>query len=102
MIFEILSWGNEGHYAVYKIVEGFLSEYALRTMKTLLPNYVGNDLATICSWADEIRVLHREYLFDLNDESKKGLTLELVENASLDELQQKMKQLDRLVLVYLL
>ena len=33
---------------------------------------------------------------------KKGLTLELVENASLDELQQKMKQLDRLVLVYLL
>ncbi|RVX08534.1 Endonuclease 4 [Vitis vinifera] len=51
----ILSWGKEGHYAVCKIAEGFLSEDALGAVKGLLPDYADGDLAAVCSWADEIR-----------------------------------------------
>ncbi|WJZ96321.1 hypothetical protein VitviT2T_015016 [Vitis vinifera] len=51
----ILSWGKEGHYAVCKIAEGFLSEDALGAVKALLPDYAEGDLAAVCSWADEIR-----------------------------------------------
>ncbi|KAG2689808.1 hypothetical protein I3760_09G156700 [Carya illinoinensis] len=51
----ILGWGKEGHYAVCKIAEGYLTEDALTAVKTLLPESAGGDFAAICSWPDEIR-----------------------------------------------
>uniref|UniRef100_A0A1D1Y456 Aspergillus nuclease S1 n=2 Tax=Anthurium amnicola TaxID=1678845 RepID=A0A1D1Y456_9ARAE len=50
-----LSWGKEGHYATCKIAEGLLSEEASSAIKKLLPDYAGGDLASLCSWPDEIR-----------------------------------------------
>ncbi|KAF8413959.1 hypothetical protein HHK36_001956 [Tetracentron sinense] len=51
----ILAWGKEGHYAICKIAEGFLTEDAAAAVKVLLPEYAEGDLAAVCSWADEIR-----------------------------------------------
>ncbi|GFY91816.1 endonuclease 4 [Actinidia rufa] len=54
-----LSWGKEGHYAICKIAEGYLSEDASAAVKELLPDYAEGDLASVCSWADEIRRSYR-------------------------------------------
>ncbi|KAI4299308.1 hypothetical protein L6164_032777 [Bauhinia variegata] len=51
----VLGWGKEGHYAICKIAEEYLSEGALLAVKQLLPDSAGGDLAELCSWADEIR-----------------------------------------------
>ncbi|KAJ9566385.1 hypothetical protein OSB04_002351 [Centaurea solstitialis] len=51
----ILAWGKEGHYAVCKIAESFLTEEALKAVKTLLPETAEGDLASVCSWADQIK-----------------------------------------------
>ncbi|MQM14090.1 hypothetical protein Taro_047019 [Colocasia esculenta] len=53
-----VSWGKEGHYATCKIAEGLLSEEASAAVKELLPDYAGGDLASLCSWPDEIRHNH--------------------------------------------
>lgn len=55
----ILGWGKEGHYAICKIAEGFLSEDALAAVKELLPESAEGDLAAVCSWPDEIRFHYR-------------------------------------------
>lgn len=51
----ILGWGKEGHYAICKISEGYLSEDALFAVKQLLPDSAQGDFPAVCSWADEIR-----------------------------------------------
>jgi hypothetical protein len=51
----VMGWGKEGHYAVCKIAEGYLSEDALSAVKELLPESAEGDLANVCSWADQIR-----------------------------------------------
>ncbi|RDX97378.1 Endonuclease 4, partial [Mucuna pruriens] len=51
----VLSWGKEGHYAICKITQEYLSEDALFAVKQLLPDSAEGDLAAVCSWADEIR-----------------------------------------------
>lgn len=51
----IQAWGKEGHYATCKIAEGLLTEDAAAAVKVLLPEYAEGDLASVCSWADEIR-----------------------------------------------
>ncbi|XAR66406.1 hypothetical protein NMG60_11012633 [Bertholletia excelsa] len=51
----ILGWGKEGHYVICKIAEGYLSEDASVAVKELLPDRAEGDLASVCSWADEIR-----------------------------------------------
>ncbi|KAF3451550.1 hypothetical protein FNV43_RR07645 [Rhamnella rubrinervis] len=51
----ILGWGKEGHYAICKIAEGYLTEEALAAVKVLLPEDAEGDLAAVCSWADQIR-----------------------------------------------
>lgn len=50
-----LGWGKEGHYATCKIAESFLSEEALKAVKELLPESAEGDLASVCSWPDEIK-----------------------------------------------
>ncbi|XP_015887054.1 endonuclease 4 isoform X1 [Ziziphus jujuba] len=55
MVPGILAWGKEGHYAICKIAEGYLTEDALAAVKRLLPDSAEGDLAAVCSWPDEIR-----------------------------------------------
>ncbi|POO03671.1 S1/P1 nuclease [Trema orientale] len=55
----ILGWGEEGHYATCKIAEGYLNEEALAVVKQLLPASAKGDLASVCSWPDDIRKQYR-------------------------------------------
>ncbi|KAL2343969.1 hypothetical protein Fmac_005254 [Flemingia macrophylla] len=55
----VVGWGKEGHYAICKISQGFLSEDALFAVKQLLPASAEGDLAAVCSWADEVRFHYR-------------------------------------------
>lgn len=59
LITGILGWGREGHYATCKIAEGYLTEDALAAIKELLPDSAEGDLASVCSWPDEIRFHYR-------------------------------------------
>lgn len=54
-----LGWGKDGHYAICKIAEEYLSEEASAAVKVLLPEYAEGDLASLCSWADQIRFHYR-------------------------------------------
>lgn len=49
------AWGKEGHYSTCKIAEPLLSEEASKAVKKLLPEHAEGDLASLCSWADEMR-----------------------------------------------
>jgi hypothetical protein len=51
----ILGWGKDGHYTICKIAQVYLSEDASVAVKELLPDSAEGDLASVCSWADEIR-----------------------------------------------
>ncbi|WCJ26961.1 endonuclease 4 [Euphorbia peplus] len=51
----IHGWGKEGHFAVCKIAEGYLSEDALVAIRDLLPDSAEGELAEVCSWADHVR-----------------------------------------------
>ncbi|XP_074341572.1 endonuclease 4-like isoform X2 [Apium graveolens] len=51
----VFCWGKQGHFAICKIAQGFLSKDALTAVKALLPEYADGDLAAVCSWADEVR-----------------------------------------------
>lgn len=55
LLLGIQAWGKEGHYATCKIAEGLLTEDASAAVKVLLPEYAQGDLASVCSWADDIR-----------------------------------------------
>ncbi|KAJ4748814.1 Endonuclease 4 [Rhynchospora pubera] len=47
-------WGPEGHYIVCKIAESYLTSNARKAVRELLPKDA-IDLASVCSWPDEIR-----------------------------------------------
>lgn len=49
------AWGKEGHYSTCKIAEPLLSEEARAAVKKLLPEYADGDLASLCSWPDQMR-----------------------------------------------
>ncbi|XP_028788688.1 endonuclease 3 [Neltuma alba] len=51
----VLGWGDEGHYALCKLAEAYLSEDALFAVKKLLPASAEGDLASLCTWADDIK-----------------------------------------------
>ncbi|KAK8503054.1 hypothetical protein V6N13_082114 [Hibiscus sabdariffa] len=55
LVHGVFSWGKYGHYAVCKIAEGYLSEDAMATVKTLLPDSAKGELASVCSWPDDIK-----------------------------------------------
>ncbi|KAL8032684.1 hypothetical protein ABFX02_13G112300 [Erythranthe guttata] len=48
-------WGKQGHFMTCKIAENFLTEDALASVKALLPDSAEGELASVCSWPDEIR-----------------------------------------------
>lgn len=48
-------WGEEGHFTVCKIAQARLSNAAAEAVKELLPKSAENDLASMCSWPDNIR-----------------------------------------------
>ncbi|CAN6475939.1 unnamed protein product [Victoria cruziana] len=48
-------WGRNGHFIVCRIAQGRLNQTAASAVKDLLPDFAGNDLASLCSWADEIK-----------------------------------------------
>ncbi|GER27183.1 endonuclease [Striga asiatica] len=52
-------WGKEGHYAICKIAENYLTEEASAAVKALLPDIAEGDLANVCSWADQIKFHYR-------------------------------------------
>ncbi|ESQ55209.1 hypothetical protein EUTSA_v10025874mg [Eutrema salsugineum] len=52
-----LSWGDDGHYAVCKIAQGYLEEETVVAVKKLLPESANGELAAVCSWPDEIKKL---------------------------------------------
>ncbi|KAA3489099.1 Nuclease S1 [Gossypium australe] len=51
----VFGWGKDGHFAVCKIAEEYLTKDALATVKELLPDSAGGELASVCSWADDVR-----------------------------------------------
>ncbi|XP_065877653.1 endonuclease 4-like isoform X2 [Euphorbia lathyris] len=51
----IQGWGKEGHYAICRIAEGYLTEDALAAIRELLPDSAEGELAEVCSWADHVR-----------------------------------------------
>lgn len=55
LIHGALSWGKEGHYTVCKIAESYFEEETVAAVKKLLPESAQGDLASVCSWPDEIK-----------------------------------------------
>ncbi|MFQ6639319.1 hypothetical protein Gotur_015969 [Gossypium turneri] len=51
----VFGWGKDGHLAVCKIAEEYLTKDALATVKELLPDSARGELASVCSWADDVR-----------------------------------------------
>lgn len=49
------AWGKEGHYSTCKIAEPLLSKEAKEAVTKLLPEYAKGDLASLCSWPDQMR-----------------------------------------------
>ncbi|CAK9176806.1 unnamed protein product [Ilex paraguariensis] len=59
LIPRILGWGKEGHYAICKIAEGYLTEDTVTAVKALIPDHAEGDLAAVCSWPDDVRFHYR-------------------------------------------
>ncbi|KAE8720305.1 Quinone oxidoreductase PIG3 [Hibiscus syriacus] len=55
LVHGVVGWGKDGHYAVCKIAEGYLTKNARGTVRELLPDLAGGELASVCSWPDEIK-----------------------------------------------
>ncbi|XP_017221267.1 endonuclease 3 [Daucus carota subsp. sativus] len=53
----VFGWGAQGHFAICKMAQGFLTEDALTEVQALLPEYADGELAAVCSWPDEFRKL---------------------------------------------
>ncbi|XP_006842310.2 endonuclease 2 [Amborella trichopoda] len=51
------SWGKDGHAIICKIAQSRLSENAGKAVEELLPEYAGNDLGSVCSWADQVKFI---------------------------------------------
>lgn len=52
---DVEGWGKEGHYATCKIAEPLLTKTTAKIVKGLLPKYADGDLASLCSWPDQMR-----------------------------------------------
>ncbi|KAG2377071.1 Endonuclease 2 [Vigna angularis] len=48
-------WGKEGHAIVCKIAQARLDTAAAEAVSKLLPKSAENDLASLCSWPDDVR-----------------------------------------------
>ncbi|KAL9325005.1 hypothetical protein ACSQ67_005650 [Phaseolus vulgaris] len=48
-------WGKDGHAIVCKIAQGRLSSAAAEAVSKLLPRSAENELASQCSWPDDVR-----------------------------------------------
>ncbi|KAJ6771991.1 ENDONUCLEASE 2 [Salix koriyanagi] len=56
LLFPVMNgWGIDGHLTVCRIAQSRLSKAAADAVKQLLPEYAGNDLGSVCSWADKVR-----------------------------------------------
>ncbi|KAJ6825688.1 putative bifunctional nuclease precursor [Iris pallida] len=53
------AWGKEGHFMVCKIAEQYLTDKTLTAVSDLLPPVAEGDLASVCSWADQMRFRYR-------------------------------------------
>ncbi|EES00378.1 hypothetical protein BDA96_03G091400 [Sorghum bicolor] len=53
------AWGVDGHLTVCQIAQGRLSDAAAAAVKDLLPSYAGNNLSSLCSWADDVKLRYR-------------------------------------------
>ncbi|KAJ6853643.1 putative bifunctional nuclease precursor [Iris pallida] len=53
------AWGKEGHFMVCKIAEQYLTDKTLSAVSDLLPAAAEGDLASVCSWADQMRFRYR-------------------------------------------
>lgn len=49
------AWGKEGHFMVCKIAEQYLTDKAASAVQDLLPAVAEGELASVCSWADQMR-----------------------------------------------
>ncbi|XP_078168980.1 endonuclease 4-like [Carex rostrata] len=49
------AWGTDGHYMVCKIAQSYLTSTASSAVLQLLPSSANGDLASMCSWADNVR-----------------------------------------------
>ncbi|KAE8663562.1 Endonuclease 2 [Hibiscus syriacus] len=52
-------WGTDGHSIICKIAQSRLSNAAADAVKQLLPKWVEDDLAAVCSWADRVKFRYR-------------------------------------------
>ncbi|XVE61014.1 hypothetical protein DITRI_Ditri06bG0006000 [Diplodiscus trichospermus] len=59
LVHGVVGWGKDGHYVICKIAEGYLTEDALATVKELLPDSAGGELASVCSWPDDIKLYYK-------------------------------------------
>ncbi|KAL9248731.1 Endonuclease 2-like protein [Drosera capensis] len=51
----IHGWGRDGHYTTCKLAEASFSQATALQVQTLLEPTGATDLATLCSWADDVR-----------------------------------------------
>ncbi|KAJ3704066.1 hypothetical protein LUZ61_007771 [Rhynchospora tenuis] len=49
------AWGTDGHYMVCKIAQSYLTSTASSAVLKLLPSSANGNLASMCSWADNVR-----------------------------------------------
>ncbi|GLJ16571.1 hypothetical protein SUGI_0283740 [Cryptomeria japonica] len=54
-----LCWGKDGHYITCKITQDNLTEEARVAVRKLLTPYGKGDLASLCSWADNIKKMKK-------------------------------------------
>ncbi|XP_073000314.1 endonuclease 2-like [Typha latifolia] len=53
------AWGKEGHFMICKIAEEYFTNKTSKAVLDLLPETANGDLASVCSWADEMRFRYR-------------------------------------------
>ncbi|KAI9077418.1 hypothetical protein K1719_040621 [Acacia pycnantha] len=52
-----IAWGEDGHAIICKIAQPRLNKAAAEAVKKLLPKSAGNDLGSVCSWADHVKFI---------------------------------------------
>ncbi|XP_043687431.1 endonuclease 1-like [Telopea speciosissima] len=53
------AWSKEGHIMTCRIAQSLLDPAASEVISNLLPDYVNGDLSSLCTWADQIRILYK-------------------------------------------
>lgn len=54
-----LAWGVDGHYATCWLAQKLFSQATQHAVQKLLPDYAEGNLASLCSWPDEMRWRYR-------------------------------------------